>query len=507
MDGARTNAPDLFAALAWAQRRSPIPSAAEAQATAPTIERSSDPHAITPPDGVAALDGPPPPVTPRVPAPPRRGTPVAPPPAPGFGGLADMLEPSGEESPALDEFESMLEDLEAPVDPIAPTQAPIDAPRRATPAATAPRRGTPVAPVPAPRPPIAPPRASRAAPAAIPRPATIARADAPAAIDFPAPGDPAVSAQLVAPVAEAHDISRVAAVLDDEAVAPRRSSGLAWVWITLTVMLAGALGWVLYTQTDIFSGDVIGNRNAEAVAEAVREHEAKQAEIAAKARQYGTIELETTPKGARVFDMRDGPETAFVGLPPEHEYLVLVAAAGHVPRIRRIKGSELAAPVIVDLDPLPAGAPEAELPDEEPPKLATTLGKQTATLTLRSNTPGAQLGLLVGYTPGVKLVDVDVAEPKRFWIALPGFEREELVVKGRHYEELAAGSLVFSTNVQLRERTPVEGDDAIVVDDDATAPPPSAAVPPAPTKAAAPVKASVKKKKKAKKKKRSKRRR
>ncbi len=458
MDGARTNAPDLFAALAWAQRRVAAHSLVEIGGAAAQHPSIADPGAITPPDGILALADAP--------------AAAAKPPAAPLRKLAEVLEPSGGESPALDEFESMLDELADT------SHAPEPVPAPANPL---PRRETPVATTSAP-----PARPRPVTPPAIARRAARARNEV-APEEFPAPGAPA----LLKPPAEtiSGGPARVSPTAspegENEEVAPRRTGGHAWVWISLSIMLAGALVWVLYTQTDVFSGDVIAQRNAAALAEAVRERDTKQAELDAKAKQYGAIELETTPKGARVFDMRPGPEATFVGLPPEHEYLVLVSAPGYAPRIRRVKGSEMVAPVIVDLDALPQGAAEPPLPDEDPPKLAASLGKQTSALVLRSNTPGAQVGLLVGYTPGVKLIDVDVTEPKRLWIALPGHQREELVIKGRHYEELGSGALIFSTNLQLRPLPASEEPEVVVEPESGAGAPPPVATAPTPVRAKA----------------------
>lgn len=330
---------------------------------------------------------------------------------------------------------------------------------------------------------------------------------APPPIDFPAPGDPAVSAQL-ASVAEPSDamLSRVTARVDDEPP-PRR--GMPVVWIGLTLMFGGALAYVVATQTDLLSGDVIEHRNAEAQAEAEREAAVAQAEIDAKRVSYGTIEIDSAPKAARVFDMREGPTATFEHLPVDHEYMVLVTAPGHRSRVRLVKGSELVGPVVVDLDPLPAGAASPPIAEERVPKLASPPSKVDATLELRSNTPGAQLGLLVGYTPGVKIIDVDVEQPHRYLLVLAGHQDTELVVKGRHFEEASGGALVYQETVTLTPAAPVDpdaedaepdaedDDDAVVIDESPVAAPAPVA------KASA---KATKKKKKAKKKKKKKRR-
>jgi hypothetical protein len=508
MESERAPAPDLFTALDWSAR---VASAAE-----------------TPTNGAAPAIPPAPP-SPPTPSSQRHATPVrvpdlvetrarGVPPAPSaepvrasasFSGLADVLEPDADASPSLDELEGLLDDLDEPtpgqaeIAAASRTEAPAPAPARradglpqprsdglpsprsARAPATPPRRPTPVMP--------------RAAPV-LPRPAAVSP-DAATPIDFPAPGDPAESAQLHAPLPSSSLVSRVAPRIVDDEPEPASRRGLPWFWVALTLLLGAGLFWVLYTQTDIFSGDVIGNRNAKAQADAEAELEEQRRAAEANKKEYGTIEIDSEPKGARVFDLREGKEASFAALPIDHEYMVMVTAPGHLPRVRIVKGSELAAPVIVDLDPLPAGATPPPLPDERPPKLAQAPSKQTETLVLRSNTPGATLGLLVGFTPGVKIIDVDVAQPQRYLVVLAGYEPAEVVVKGRHFEE-QNGKLAYFETVKLVPAAPVpppaEADDAdedVVVDDDA-----AAGTPPAPATATkpAPAKTSPKKKKKKK---------
>lgn len=526
-------APDLFGALAWSDRVAPptgdavagqradasAHAAVEEVLDAAVEEVQESPAALT----SAGLERPV--ARPRSVTPPTRAPVPAP---PSFGALADALEPPAGVSPVLDEFEDLLgvfDDGRAPASPVIPTSpvVPTSPVIPASPVTAVPAPPPAVrAPVPAPVPAAMPgPRAAaRSTPAPPRRPtpviATAARAPAPGVgamprprladaapppLDFPAPGDPAVSAQL-ASLAEPSSamLSRVAARVDDEP-APRR--GMPVVWIGLTLMLGGALAYVLATQTDLLSGNVIERRNAEAQAEAEREAAVEQAKIDAKRVSYGTIEIDSEPKAARVFDMREGPMARFEHLPVDHEYMVLVTAPGHLSRVRLVKGSELAAPVIVDLDPLPAGAAVPPVAEERVPKLATPPSKVDATLELRSNTPGAQLGLLVGYTPGVKVIDVDVEQPHRYLLVLAGHQDAEVVVKGRHFEEGPSGALVFQETVKLTPRPPVDPDaEPADTDEDVVIDEAPAASPAAPVPASKPAAASKKKKKKKKKRRR-----
>jgi hypothetical protein len=484
MDGARSPAPDLFAALAWGSRLAPEHPADPVETTP---DRSTRPE-------LPVIGGPPPreresavvvdPTLPTVTLPAGEAAKA------GFTPLADLLEP-GREPLAVEDFDDLLEGLGEPapakrptVDVLPPGTVPASPP-------AAPRRPTPVA---FPR-----PGGVGTIPVVERRPATTP--------SFPAPGDPADSAQLVtaAQSASAPVVSRVAPMVELDDDEPVRSRGNTWAWVALSLMLAGTLGWVLYTQTDLFSGDVIAKRDAEAVAAAEADLAARKAENAAKQAEYGVIHVDSTPKGARVFDVRSGPETTFQALPIAHEYMVLVTAPGYVPRVRTVKGSELSSPVVVDLDPLPQGALAPPLPEAPPPRLADAPGDQVAALVLRSNTKDAQLALLVGYTPGVRLIDGAVEQPRKLWVALAGHQLVELTVKGRHYEDGPDGVPTYSEIVTLVPAPEVEDVEIAIGEGDPVAAPPT--VPPGPAAAtpapAAPAKVTKKKKKKKKKKKRS----
>jgi hypothetical protein len=63
--------------------------------------------------------------------------------------------------------------------------------------------------------------------------------------------------------------------------------------------------------------------------------------------------------------------------------------------------------------------------------------------------PEVSLGLLVGYTPGASVVDLDVRKTHEFWLTKAGFQPHELVVKGRHFEEGPGGALIYAENVEL----------------------------------------------------------
>ena len=224
MDGARSPAPDLFTALAWGSRLAPeLPD-----------DPPVDPDRPTAPE-LPIIGGPLPRLRPNaVVVDPALAAVTVAPGTPGFTPLADLLEPGAIASQPLDasEFEDLVEVLDEPTN---------------VPPRPLPRRPTPVA---FPRP------AGGVVPVVERRPA--------AAPMFPAPGDAADSAQFMSAAMSGTTpmVSRVAPLVELDIDEPVRSRGGAWAWVALSLMLAGTLGWVLYTQTDLFSGDVIANRDA-----------------------------------------------------------------------------------------------------------------------------------------------------------------------------------------------------------------------------------------------------
>lgn len=239
---------------------------------------------------------------------------------------------------------------------------------------------------------------------------------------------------------------------------PVAGRSVPWGWVAMTLVLAGSLGYVLYSETDLFQGgDPIARRDAQALAEAEYEQAVAQAEVDAKKKDYGSLQLNSTPEGARVWMLKPGPTAAFDNLPRAHEFQVLVDAPGHVPRIRTVKGSELSGPVVMDLDAAPDPDAVVPMPEAEPPKLADDFDpKDTVTLELKSNTEGAQLGLLVGFTPGMTMVDLDVGQTHHFRLTLPGHGPHDVVLKGRHWEEGPDGELVYLETVTLEPQADEE---------------------------------------------------
>lgn len=365
-----------------------------------------------------------------------RGVGVVPPPAertassPGsasapFSGLADLLEPSDVDEPASSH-----------VPPLPPPQMPLPSDLVA-----------PIAPI-------------------------------GGATGFPAPGTSGRPEPLGAPASppvEAHGLDE-AWPSEDEPVLQRSGPG-AWPWIAVATMLAGAMGWVLHTQTDLFSGDVIEHRREQALAEATAELEAEQAKR--EQVEYGTVQLDSTPDGARVWMVRPGPVAEFENLPVVGEYMVAAYAPGHRPAVRLVAGSELARPVVFELEPLDDPAAALALPSERPPRLeAADDDSKTAILTLETQTEGASLALLVGYTPGATVRDLDVSQTHRFLVTKEGHEPRELELRGRHWDEMPEGGLGYIEHFELQPREEVpdpereaaageEAEAVVVVDEEA----------------------------------------
>jgi hypothetical protein len=243
-------------------------------------------------------------------------------------------------------------------------------------------------------------------------------------------------------------------MLDDE---PRGRS-FPIFWIVLVLMLGGALAWVVFTQTDLRFGDVVAKRDSDAEKQAEEERAAAIAKAEASKKEYGTIAVNSDPDGAQVFMFKPGPSAVFENLPRAHEYLLLVEAPGQLPEVRRIKGTEIAGKLVVDLDAAPNPERAYPIPETEPPEVADDADlEDTVNLEVESPDENARFGLLVGYTPGVRLVDLEAAETHELLVYKPGYEPHGIVVKGRHWEETPDG-LIYSETVSLQVAEPMPED-------------------------------------------------
>ncbi|RMG94509.1 MAG: hypothetical protein D6705_16050 [Deltaproteobacteria bacterium] len=271
--------------------------------------------------------------------------------------------------------------------------------------------------------------------------------------DLLEPGGPqahetSAPAPAVTPAVAAHAPVEIEApevgVLGDGEDHVRRAA--PWPWIAMTFVFGGTLLWVLWTQTDLFRGDLVERRKAK-VAEEVAEQQARLAAAAeAQQRRYGHVKIDAQPKGARVFLLEDGPKATFRGLPADGTYVVLATAPGHAPEVRRLSGAELSVPVVFDLEPAEGAAP----PIPDPGPLVPGTSKETVDLEVRVATPSARVGLLIGYTPGASMADVDTDETHRFLVTAPGHAAEEIVVGPDDFQEID-GVRVFSTHLVLAQ--------------------------------------------------------
>jgi len=304
---------------------------------------------------------------------------------------------------------------------------------------------------------------------------------------------------------------------DDAAPAGGRRSGTLWAFAGVTVMLGGALAWVLLTQTDLAAGDVIAKRDEAALAAAQAELEARTAAQAAKATEYGAIKLGSEPAGARVWLLQPGPAARFERLPAVAQYQVFARAPGHLPRVVTVALADARAAIELDAlapapalggaagpssegapsagaqpaaaaQPVAAAAPGATSDGAEPPAAgevaaaagaagepvdpeviaswAATLAPpiplapppnvdvadppaEPVDLEVRCPTPDVEIGLLIGFTPGATLQDLDVKREWSFVVTAEGFSERRITVKGRHWEEAAGGQLTFEEVAQL----------------------------------------------------------
>jgi hypothetical protein len=278
-----------------------------------------------------------------------------------------------------------------------------------------------------------------------------------------------------------------------------RSRSVAWGWIGATVLLAGALGWTLHTQTDLFQGNVVELRDAQALAEAEAERGRRAEEAKRRAKEYGSVRLDSTPDGARVYLLRDGPVATFENLPRGDEFVLLALAPGYAPQIKTVRGADASAPVEFELIALADPQAAARVPDHPVPAVADAKTppkpEDTVSLTVKTAAPEARVGLLVGYTPGVTVLDLDVRQTHLFLVDKPGYAAKELALKGRHFEESSDGALIYQDALVL-EPLP----EPAITDEAPSAEGEPAAEAEAEPAAAVPRKSSKKKKKKQKRK-------
>jgi hypothetical protein len=140
--------------------------------------------------------------------------------------------------------------------------------------------------------------------------------------------------------------------------------------------------------------------------------------------------------------------------------MVVVFAAGHVPRVRQIRGRDLVAPLVINLDVLDDSDVEVEFPTVPAPDRVEPPGPEVATLTLRSHTPQARFGLMIGDTPHAEFAHVDPSRSYRFRLTLEGYADEDLVIDPDDWPDDwpddPEGALVQSERVELRPRRPAE---------------------------------------------------
>lgn len=140
---------------------------------------------------------------------------------------------------------------------------------------------------------------------------------------------------------------------------------------------------------------------------------------------HGTVTLEISPKGSRVFALADGPDHRFTFLPEDSPVLVVVTAKGHVPRTRIVEAGALGTPVSLDLEP--AGDDAVAFPFDVDVGQPGD-GPRTASLLVSSNTPGAELGVMVGEAPRVEIPALRASDVHRFLVVHPDHADETIEV-------------------------------------------------------------------------------
>lgn len=146
----------------------------------------------------------------------------------------------------------------------------------------------------------------------------------------------------------------------------------------------------------------------------------------AAAAPTGVVTIEVGTPGGRVFAMAEGPDHRFSAVPAGDSVLVLVTAPGHIPRTRQVEPDALTQPVVLDLDR--AGSDAVGFPfDLEVPQWSDA--PRTASVLVSSNTPGAQLGVMVGEAPTVTIPNAAIDTVHRFLVVHPDHPARALEVR------------------------------------------------------------------------------
>lgn len=225
-----------------------------------------------------------------------------------------------------------------------------------------------------------------------------------------------------------------------------RGGGLGWIWAIAVVLALGALGVVLWQQ-----------KSSDAKIEETRQLAAKASRAAEESARQGDLVVGSEPAEAAVWlllgrtplDTRELDAARLHELRIEHEGyqltdLVLAPAAW------RGSGDAMSASVSATLNPAPAGYVAPAAPPETP---APTVGpKGRGRVHVESQPSGAQVWLLVGFTPEVRITSLPVGREHELKVVRDGYVPGFIVVKPAEWE--GRNEVTVSTRLATRPSAP-----------------------------------------------------
>jgi serine/threonine protein kinase len=227
--------------------------------------------------------------------------------------------------------------------------------------------------------------------------------------------------------------------------------GTAWVWALTTLVLVGVLGFVLYTQTDVFHPE---RKRAK--------HEARLAEMEAERRRLealqptpGTIELRAQPEGAAVWLLLGRTPVETMPLPASTIHDIRLEHEGYVPLDLRVTGEAWTGDRAEVTGTLEGGEREVRAFPKAPESMQTgASGRGPVRIT--STPAGAQAWLLVGFSPEMRLQGIRAGAPYELKVVKEGYRPAFVVIEATDWHpggDLDAGLAdTVSRSVELAPR-------------------------------------------------------
>ncbi len=255
---------------------------------------------------------------------------------------------------------------------------------------------------------------------------------------------------------EAEDGQGESSVIVDSSLALGRAKTPPWVWAVATLSALVGLVLLLYTQTDIFHPE-----RAQAKREAAeRKHKEAERRLRAEQKQGGNIIVEADQDGAAVWLLLGRTPVDSMPLPITHPHQLRFEREGYVGEDMIVKASHwtgdrasIRRTMLGGQGGLPAWPP----PIPEAAKQDFEAGKRLGVIHLESTPPGAQVWLLVGYTPEVRLTDFEAGAAYEFKVLKDGHRPGVAVIHAADWELDPVGnpSLLRSTLVKIVELQPL----------------------------------------------------